>query len=83
MPHLSIREGSMTIIVTALLSGMLASFASGIVLADQADERITKSMDTLKAMTAKLGTPKLEKQEAVGSNEASALYFGTIREMQW
>jgi hypothetical protein len=40
-------------------------------------------MESLKAMTAKLGTPKVEKQEAVGSKEASVLYFGTIREMQW
>jgi len=49
----------------------------------QVDPRVAKSMESLKAMTAKLGTPKLEKQEAVGSNEASALYFGTIRKMQW
>jgi hypothetical protein len=43
----------------------------------QADPRVTKSMETLKSMTAKLGGPKLEGSEAVGGKEAPALYFGT------
>jgi hypothetical protein len=42
----------------------------------QTDPRITKSMGSLKAMTAKLGAPKLEGKEAVGGKEAPALYFG-------
>jgi hypothetical protein len=45
----------------------------------QADPRVTKSMETLKAMTAKLGAPKLEGQEAVGGKDAPALYFGTTK----
>ena len=45
----------------------------------QADPRVTKSMETLKAMTAKLGTPKLEGKEAVGGKDAPALYFGTAK----
>jgi hypothetical protein len=45
----------------------------------QADPRITKSMETLKAMTAKLGAPKLEGKEAVGGKEAPALYFGSTK----
>jgi len=45
----------------------------------QADPRVTKSMETLKAMTAKLGTPKLDGTEAVGGKEAPALYFGTTK----
>ena len=45
----------------------------------QADPRVTKSMATLKAMTAKLGRPKLEGQEAVSGKEAPALYFGTTK----
>jgi hypothetical protein len=48
-------------------------------LARQADPRVTNSMETLKAMTAKLGTPKLEGTEAVGGREAPALYFGTTK----
>jgi len=45
----------------------------------QGDPRITKSMESLKAMTAKLGVPKLEGKEAVGGKEAPALYFGTTK----
>jgi hypothetical protein len=45
----------------------------------QADPRVAKSMETLKAMTAKLGTPKLDGKEAVGGREAPALVFGTTK----
>jgi len=45
----------------------------------QADPRVTKSIETLKAMTAKLGAPKLEGKEAVGGKDAPALYFGTTK----
>src|SRR6516165_5742762 len=45
----------------------------------QADPRVTQSMDTLKAMTTKLGAPKLEGNEAVGGKGAPALYFGTTK----
>ena len=45
----------------------------------QGDARITKSMETLKSMTAKLGAPKLEGTEAVGGKDAPALYFGTTK----
>ena len=36
-------------------------------------------METMKTMTAKLGTPKLDGKEAVGDKEAPALYFGTTK----
>ena len=45
----------------------------------QADPRVAKSMETLKAMTAKLGAPKLEGKEAVGGKDAPSLYFGTTK----
>jgi len=45
----------------------------------QADPRIAKSMESLKAMTAKLGAPKLDGKEAVDGKEAAALYFGTTK----
>jgi Cache 3/Cache 2 fusion domain len=45
----------------------------------QTDPRVTKSMETLKAMTTKLGAPKVEGQEAVGGKDAPALYFGTMK----
>jgi hypothetical protein len=43
------------------------------------DPRVAKSMETLKAMTAKLGAPELEGKEAVGGKDAPALYFGTTK----
>src|SRR5262245_9714185 len=45
----------------------------------QADPRVAKSVETLKAMTAKLGAPKVEGTEAVGGKDAPALYFGTTK----
>lgn len=45
----------------------------------QADARVAKSMATLKAMTAKLGAPKLEGKESVGGKDAPALYFGNTK----
>jgi hypothetical protein len=36
-------------------------------------------METLKAMTAKLGAPKIEGKEAVGGRDAPAVYFGTTK----
>jgi len=45
----------------------------------QADPRVVESMKTLKAMTAKLGPPRLEGNEAVGGKDAPGLYFGKAR----
>jgi hypothetical protein len=45
----------------------------------QADARVTKSMERLKSMTAKLGAPKLEGSEAVGGKDAPGLHFGTTK----
>jgi cache 3/cache 2 fusion protein len=45
----------------------------------QPDLRVQKSMDLLKSMTAKLGAPKIEGEEAVGGKNAPALYFGTTK----
>ena len=68
-------------------SFLVSIFAAGCVMASavlvpnaghaQADPRVTKSMESLKGMTAKLGKPKLEGSEAVGGKDAPALYFGT------
>jgi Cache 3/Cache 2 fusion domain len=38
-----------------------------------------KIMETLKAMIAKLGAPKLEGKDAVGGKDAPTLYFGTTK----
>ena len=45
----------------------------------QEDQRVQKSMELLKSMTAKLGPPKIEGTEAVGDKTAPALYFGTTK----
>ena len=69
----------------SLFAGILAAgFMAASVMAPsvghaQADPRVTKSMETLKSMTAKLGAPKLEGKDAVGGKEAPALYFGTTK----
>src|SRR6516162_2359158 len=65
------------ILAAACLVAMSMGASSGAYA--QADPRVTKSMETLKAMTAKLGAPKLEGKEAVGGKDAPALYFGTAK----
>ena len=45
----------------------------------QIDQRVQKSMELLKSMTAKLGAPKIEGMEAVGGKDAPALYFGSTK----
>ena len=45
----------------------------------ETDSRIAKSMDHLKALTAKLGAPKVEGRETVGGKSTPALYFGTTK----
>ena len=43
------------------------------------DARVQKSMASLKAMTAKLGAPKIDGKEVVGGKDALALYFGSTK----
>jgi hypothetical protein len=79
--HREVTMNRKTFFVGILAAGCLVA-ASILVSSEgraQADPRVTKSMETLKAMTAKLGAPKLEGSEAVGGKEAPALYFGTTK----
>ena len=55
-------------------SMLVASTASADV-----DPRVAKSMETLKALTAKLGAPKVEGNDPVGGKDAPSLYFGTTK----
>ena len=59
-------------LIIALLIGLLPTIA-------HADDRVDKSMASLKAMTGKLGAPKLDGHEAVGGKDAPALYSGTTK----
>jgi Cache 3/Cache 2 fusion domain len=72
------RKNALVVILTA---GCLIATAVLIpsVGSAQTDPRVAKSMETLKTMAAKLGTPKLEGNEAVGGKDAPALYFGTSK----
>src|SRR5262249_4834226 len=45
----------------------------------QTDQRVKKSLELLKSMTAKLGAPKIEGIEQVGGKDAPALYFGSTK----
>ena len=45
----------------------------------QADPRVAKSMATLKAMTTKLGAPKVDGSDPVGGTPAPGLFFGTTK----
>jgi hypothetical protein len=69
-------KGKLLILLAA--GSLLASLASNSGFA-QSDARVAKSMETLKAMTAKLGAPKVEGTEAVGGKDAPALHFGTTK----
>jgi Cache 3/Cache 2 fusion domain len=69
-------KGKLLILLAA--GCLLASLASNSGFA-QSDARVAKSMETLKAMTAKLGAPKVEGTEAVGGKDAPALHFGTTK----
>ena len=43
------------------------------------DARVAKLMAALKDQTAKLGTPKIDGEDAVGGRDAPALYFGSTK----
>jgi len=72
-------NGRMFIGAILLSLSLIALTAMPTSLRAQEDQRIAKSMESLMAMTAKLGAPKLEGNEAVGGKEAPALYFGTTK----
>ncbi len=65
--------------IIALAVGFLATsmlVPSGV---NAQDARVVKSMEALKADTAKLGASKIEGTEAVGGKDAPALYFGSTK----
>src|ERR1700680_1380400 len=70
--HREVTMKPKNFLVGILAAGCLAASAMLVpsVGYAQADPRVTKSMETLKTMTAKLGAPKLEGNEAVGGKEA-------------
>ncbi|HSA67621.1 MAG TPA: Cache 3/Cache 2 fusion domain-containing protein [Methyloceanibacter sp.] len=65
--------------IVGLAFGFLASSLLVPSAGNAQDARVVKSMEALKADTAKLGAPKIERTEAVGGKEAPALYFGATK----
>ena len=66
---------------SSLVAGIIAVAVSLLmpIAGNAQDARVVKSMEALKADTAKLGAPKIEGTEAVGGKEAPALYFGSTK----
>lgn len=64
-------------ILGILLAACLMSLMPAV--GEAQDARVQKSMASLKAMTAKLGAPKIDGKEAVGGKDAPALYFGSTK----
>ena len=58
---------------------LFVAVVSPIAVNAQTDPRVQKAMAALKAVTAKLGAPRVDGMEAVSGKSASALYFGTTK----
>jgi hypothetical protein len=67
------------IFATLAVACFIASAAVPSVGNAQTDPKVEKAMTALKDATTKLGTPKIEGNEAVGGKNASALYFGSSK----
>jgi hypothetical protein len=65
--------------ILALAVGLFATTLLGPIAGNAQDARVVKSMEALKADTAKLGAPKIEGTEAVGGKDVPALYFGSTK----
>jgi hypothetical protein len=65
--------------IIALAAGFFANSVLIPSAGSAQDARVVNSMEALKADTAKLGAPKIEGTEAVGSKDAPALYFGSTK----
>jgi Cache 3/Cache 2 fusion domain len=65
--------------IIALAVGLFATILLVPNAGNAQDARVVKSMEALKADTAKLGAPKIEGTDAVGGKDAPALYFGSTK----
>src|SRR5690349_8532750 len=72
-----IAKKALVVLVIAIgLPGSLMLMASA---ANAQDPRTTASMATLKDKTTKLGEPRIEGTDEVGSKSVPALYFGSTK----
>ena len=65
--------------IIALAVGLFATALLVPIAGNAQDARVVKSMEALKAGTAKLGAPKIEGTDDVGGKDAPALYFGSTK----
>jgi hypothetical protein len=75
------RPRARSVLVAGIIALTLGFLASSLLVpstGNAQDARVVKSMEALKADTAKLGAPKIEGTEAVGGKDAPALYFGSL-----
>ena len=70
------KKALVILVIVIGLPGSLMLMASA---ANAQEPRTTASMAALKEKTAKLGAPKIEGTEAVGSKSVPALYFGSAK----
>jgi hypothetical protein len=76
------RPRARSVLVAGIIALTLGFLASSLLVpstGNAQDARVVKSMEALKADTAKLGAPKIEGTEAVGGKDAPALYFGSTK----
>jgi hypothetical protein len=64
--------------ISAIASAFVL-FQSTALAAPDFAAKVQKSMELLKAKTAKLGTPRLEGEETVGDKKVPALFFGSTK----
>ena len=72
-------RSSLVVVIIAVAVALFATTLRVPVAGNAQDARVVKSMEALKAGTAKLGVPKIEGTDAVGGKDAPALYFGSTK----
>jgi Cache 3/Cache 2 fusion domain len=72
-------RSSLVVGIIALAVGLFATSLLMPIACNAQDARVVKSMEALKADTAKLGAPKIEGTDVVGGKVAPALYFGSTK----
>jgi hypothetical protein len=76
------RPRARSLFVIGIIALAVNLFATSLLMPNAGnaqDARVVKSMEALKADTAKLGAPKIEGTDDVGGKDAPALYFGSTK----
>src|SRR5262245_34330885 len=76
------RPRASSMLITGFIVLAVSLFATSVLMPNAGiaqDAIVVKTMEALKADTAKLGAPKIEGTEDVGGKAAPALYFGSTK----